>query len=153
MFTLTPTKYDFSGSYKKVPYIIDEDYLNDKSSIISFVKSYYFDNDSTDFTIYQKMIELAIKTNNIEALSGLWDGIYYHDRDHPAYDLQVKLAVEFSNLDMVKFCFHGYNNYAILYILESFSKSELLILSKNNIDVNLYIQTLPDVICRTKDQK
>lgn len=150
MFTFTPTKYDFSESYKKVPYIVDDNYMNDKSSIISFVKSYYVDGDSTDFTIYQKIMELAIKNNNIEALSGLWDGIYYHDRDHPPYDKHVKLAIEFSNLEMVKFCFYGYHNYNILWTINSFSKSELLQLSKNNIDVNLYIQTLPDVICRIK---
>ena len=39
MFTLTPIKYDFSELYKKVPYIVDDNYMNDKSSVISFVKS------------------------------------------------------------------------------------------------------------------
>jgi len=150
MFTFTSILYDFSESYKKVPYVVDDNYMNDKSSIISFVKSYYVDSDIVDFTVYQTMMELAIKTNNIDALSGLWSGIYYHDMDYPPYDEHVKLAIEFSNLEIVKFCIHGYYNYKILNTLDSFSKSELLELSKNNIDVNLYIQTLPDKICRTK---
>ena len=111
---------------------------------------YIVDGDSLDFTIYQTMMKMAIKNNNIEALSGLWSGIYYHDQDHPRYDQHVKLAIEFSNLEMVKFCFYGYHNYTILYKLESFSKAKLLELSKNNIDVNVYIQTLPDKIYRTK---
>ena len=150
MFTFTPIKYDFSESYEKVPYVVDNNYLNNKSSIISFVKSYYVDSDTIDFTIYQIMMELAIKNNNIDALSGLWSGIYYHGMDHPQFDNHLKLAIKFSNLEMVKFCFDGYYNYKILYPLDSFSKVQLLELSKNNINVNLYIKSLPDIICRTK---
>lgn len=80
------------------------------------------------------MIAEAIKSNNLEGLEALWQGIYYHDRDNPDFERDVYIAVEFVNLKTVQHVIYGYWNYATLNGVEDLHKKKLKTLAARNPD-------------------
>lgn len=79
---------------------------------------------------YQKLIEEAMCKNNVQALSMLWDGIYYHDRDNPAYEFDLRTAAMVSNLETFKFVLHGFRNYATLHEMKPIPVADLMDLAE-----------------------
>lgn len=148
MLKVQTVRCDFDVEYAKVPYAVDSELLNSQEGVVSFINSFYRDSNVCDYGIYLEMMELAIKTNNITALVGLWDGIYHHDRANPPLDAHVRLAVEFANLETVENCLYAYHNYHSMNGFDDLNKESLLELAYKNPNHGVveFICTLPEII-------
>lgn len=150
-------KISFNGDYeldKNFPTIIGEENSKEtKSKIISYVKWYYTGRGyQVDLDGYQKNIDSCIKASNIEALQILWCGIYYHDRDFPDFEKDLKTAVKHSNLKTVQHIFWAYHNYPGIDFIPYIDTLELYKYSLENSkdeEVKKYIKRLSEVIKNT----
>ena len=75
---------------------------------------------------YQLLINAAIQNNNIHALSLLWNGVYYHDRDNPNYNADLLHAAKNGNYKTFQYVLNGFLNYATLDGKEPVPIAELL---------------------------
>lgn len=114
-------------------------------SIIEFVRAHYnqdYSKWNSDQFIeshesYQKMIDEAIKNNNLDALEILWQGIYFHDRDNPNYENDVYVAVEHSNIKTLLHVLYGYMKYNTLDGVEPLKYYKLVELASKNKNDNV----------------
>ena len=120
------TKVDFQNiePFEKINYDPQLVIEGRQEGLKRFVKTHYcqdYDNNrdfDLSYTFYQDMINSAIKNNNLMALEILWQGIYWHDRDHPDFIASAYTAAEFGTLTMFQHCLYGFMNYATFDLFE-----------------------------------
>ena len=92
---------------------------------------------------YKQLIDEAIKENNVHAVSILWKGVYYYDRDNPHYEDDVWTAAKHGNLNTFKFVLYGFQNHATLNPIRSIRVSQLVD-ETSDPEVKEYLQSLTD---------
>lgn len=115
------------------------------SGLIYLVRSYYhqdrsnwkLDEVQTSRRLYQNLIDVAIKSNNLPGLEILWQGIYFHDQANPDFERDVYTAVEFSDLKTVHHVLYGYMNYMVLDFNEDLDYIKLVQLAEKNPNWNV----------------
>jgi len=116
----------------------------------------YYNQDYKDWKVeqydeswrlYQNLITIAIKSNNILGLEVLWKGIYRHDRSNPDFVTDVYTAVEYANLEMLLHVLYGYMNYMDLNGKKGLKYTKLKELAANNTN-NVIVDFINDIgIC------
>lgn len=126
--------------------VFDTTYASDPSKcddLIRFVVTFYKQNYSGDDLIesaekYQNLVNVAIKSGNIKAIEILWNGIYYHDRNNPNFDLDLYTAIHYSNLETVRHVLYAYRNYAVIESFEPFDLQKMKGLAIDNPNMDVY---------------
>jgi len=95
--------------------------------------------------LYQSMIDLSIKNNNLIGLEILWQGIYFHDRDNPDYLNDVYVASEYGNLKTFQHVLYAYLNYATLNWSDPIDLNKLRLLATDNAPVLKFINHIVEV--------
>ncbi len=116
-------------------------------NLYRFVVEFFNDDNSHNlYDIYDIMIETAIKHSNLLGLHILWRGIYHHG-SHPIYKRDLKFAVQYGDLNMVKYVYNRFL-YANAYLSEeddlkiTYSKLKQLAISNSNVDVIEFVDSL-----------
>jgi hypothetical protein len=127
-----------------------------KEELILFVRAYYRQNmDGWTFEDFQQsnekyndMINVAIKSGNVDGLEILWQGIYFHDRANPDFESNVYCAVEFGNLKILQQVLYGYMNYNTLNPIDYLDYNKMVELSKKNpcLRVFEFIKEMSDFV-------
>lgn len=150
---------DFHKVEPFTEYVVDINLAKDcnkNNDLARFVRTHYkfdySDFNSKQFEIfnqeYQTMISEAIKSNNLNGVEILWEGIYFHDRDNPYYEHDVEVAAEFGNYKTFQHILYAYMNNMTLNPKDSLNYSKLLELSAKNIDSNVlrFIESLKSYV-------
>ena len=150
---------DFHKVEPFTEYIVDINLARDltkRDELARFIRTHYkcdySEFDSNDFIKfnkeYQMMIDEAIKSNNLQGVKLLWNGIYFHDRDNPYYEHDVEVAAEFGNLKTFQYILYGYMNNNTLNPKDSLSYTKLIELATRNLncDVLRFINSLKSFV-------
>lgn len=134
-------------------YNFNPKFLKDIITLKFFIRSVLeYDGDIEE---YNKAIDEAIKTDNLDALECLRQGIYRIDkltRFKPAYDDYLILAVSGSSLKTIQHCFYAFQNYPTRNGFFAMSRQALLITcahhnhNQDSESSRRYIMTLPHYI-------
>ena len=90
------------------------------------------------FAPYQELVNITIKTNNIQGLNILWLSIEWHDRDNPRYELDFLTATEFSDFNMFLHVMWYRSNGCTHNGMEDTSYNLMLETAKKNPDKRVY---------------
>ena len=121
-----------------------------KKFVVTHYKLYdTIDPPDTNFylihQLYQSMINMSIKNNNIIGLEILWQGIYFHDRDNPDYLNDVYIASQYGNLKTFQHVLYGYLNYCTLDGPDEIDINKLRLLATDNVDVLKFINHIVEI--------
>ena len=135
----TPIKVNFKNyePFEQLNY--DLNLIHNTNDLCRFVKTHYnqdyatweTENFDQSYKQYQSMINYAIQSNCLEAVEILWQGIYFHDCDHPDYNHDVYIAAESSNIETLQHILYAYMNY-MTFEIEPIEYKKLKTLALNN---------------------
>lgn len=118
----------------------DNDTISIPVKLIKHVVTYYKYKNSYD---YQEIIDEAIALNNLVALNILWRGHIHYTKTVTNLEYDVYRAIQYANLDTIKFTLHAYINISIGFNIKPLSYAKLRRLaSKNTTIVQYFIELL-----------
>lgn len=126
--------------------------VNDLNQVAKFAKTFY--NQDLNSILessfkYQKVIDEAIKSNNLDTLEVLWSGIYYHDVKSPNYEYDVYTAANYGNLRTFQHVLYAYMNYSTYDGVENLNYNQLLNIAQDQ-DVLRFIRHLSPCVKENK---
>jgi hypothetical protein len=135
-------------------------YKNKLDMLCSFIRAHYEQDyrewNSEQFKLsydqYQKMITEAIKSDDLDSLEVLWQGIYFHDRANPDYESDVYTAVEFGNIKTLQHVLYAYMNYNTLDCVEPLEYTKLLELATKNKNIEI-LNLINELKCVTDNDE
>ncbi|MFS8158893.1 MAG: hypothetical protein ACMG6E_01525 [Candidatus Roizmanbacteria bacterium] len=89
--------------------------------------------------IYLDAMFAAMRCDQLEALACLCGGIYYHDRDHPAYEQLLEYAFKNCSRKVAEQCVWNFQNAATFDKMEPIKRSTILSWAHQNDDVQTRI--------------
>jgi hypothetical protein len=113
---------------------------NEWKALIKFTRTFYNTDTNWDegYANYTKMINAAIKSNNIVGVTILWDAIYHHDIDSPFFERDLITATQYGTFEMFLHVLYGYGNFNTIVGTEQQNYNMLCITSQKNPDKRVY---------------
>jgi hypothetical protein len=117
--------------------------LDDEKKLCGWVSAFYDGGDAYgghgEPARYQTLVGEAIAAADIESLEALWQGVYYHGRDSPAYEDDLRTAARRGDLAVFRHVLHAYHHNSTVNVLEPVPAKELLREAANNGPVRAWV--------------